>query len=400
MFEIIAAFALGMALGVVAGLLPGIHPNNMIPLVLAVASVFQPFAAAVILITAGIINSFVAFIPSIFLGAPDEEEALSVLPGHRMLLQGRGMEAVRLTVFGGLGGIVLGIILLPLLALTIPTVYTFIRPNTHWLLVGAVSYLLFCERDARKMLAALLVFGLAGAIGLVVLNVLAIPDGLLPLLSGLFGVPTLIVALMQRPRLPESAGDVEHEKISKHMRGIFTGAAAGILAGLLPGIGSSQAAMLVQGRDASETGTQRFLVALGGISAADVLYSLFALWLIKNPRSGIAVAVGQLMKIGMNEIILFCVVALAAALVGAWLTLRLAASALRWLRRVDYQMLCTLVLFMIIALVAILSGLIGLLVLCAATGIGMLAQKLGARRSWAMGCLIVPTIFYFAGLVG
>lgn len=397
MLELVLAFFLGVGIGVVAGLLPGIHPNNTIPLVLALASFFQPLAASIVLVTAGIVNSFIAFIPSIFLGAPDDAEAMGVLPGHRMLLQGRGMEAIRLTVFGGLGTIIIGIAVLPLVWLIIPPIYIFIRPNTHWLLITTVAYLLFCELSARKMAYAMLIFSVAGILGYVALDYFVIQDGMLPLLSGLFGVPTLIVALSEKPNLPETAGETGGEKLSKHLPGVFTGIVAGLLAGLLPGIGSSQSAMLVQGKDTDDGGC-RFLVALGGISAADVIYSLFALWLIGNPRSGIAVAVGQLMNVGLNEILIFCVVGLAAAAVGAFLTLRLAHRTLRWLRRVDYRKLCAWVLFGIVSIVALLSGVAGLCVLAAATAIGLLTTKLGVRRSWAMGCLIVPTIMFFAGL--
>ncbi|MEM7820141.1 MAG: tripartite tricarboxylate transporter permease [Candidatus Aenigmatarchaeota archaeon] len=395
---VIIAFMLGALLGVIAGLLPGIHPNNTIPLILAFASFFEPLNAAIILVTAGVINSFIAFIPSIFLGAPDEDEVLSVLPGHRMLLEGRGLEAVQLTAFGGLGAIALGILLLPLLTVVIPPIYSYIRPNTHWLLAGAVIYLLFCESNIRKMGAAMVIFGLTGLLGFVVLDIFVIDQGLLPLLSGLFGVPTLIIALKERPMLHETILDsAPKEKLSEIMPGILTGALAGILAGMLPGIGSSQAAMLVQSKNTDEdANTRHFLVTLGGISAADMLYSLFALWLIGNPRSGIAVAVGQLIKIGVNEIILFSTVVLLAAVIGIWLTLRLARHTLRWLRHVNYQKLCGWVLIGILSLVALLSGPTGLIVLCTATGIGLLAQKLSVRRSWAMGCLIVPTILYFA----
>jgi len=38
--------------------------------------------------------------PSIFLGAPEADTALAVLPGHALLMEGRGEEAVRLSAIG------------------------------------------------------------------------------------------------------------------------------------------------------------------------------------------------------------------------------------------------------------------------------------------------------------
>ena len=401
MLVLVVAFFMGVMLGCVAGLLPGIHPNNTVPLVFALATVFEPTASVIILITSGIVNSFIAFIPSIMFGAPDDAEAMGVLPGHRMLMQGRGLEAIRLTVIGGFGGILLGVALLPLLALTVPTIYSFIRPVTHWLLLGAVTYLMLCEKSVKSAASAMLVFGLAGILGYLVLDIFVIQDGLLPLLSGLFGVSTLVVSLSENPKLPETvAEDGSHHSFWNIFPGVASGAAAGLLAGLLPGIGSSQAAMLVQSNknQQNDASTERFLVALSSISAADVLYSLFALWLIGNPRSGIAVAVGQLITVSVNEILLICIVSIAAAAVGAILTLRLANSVLRWLRRIDYRKLCMWIIVGITATVAVLSGISGLVVLATSTGVGLLANRLDVRRSWAMGCLIVPTIIFFAGI--
>ena len=72
MFELFLALLIGIIFGVVAGLLPGLHPNNTIPIILGMSFLFGPLPTAVILVTSGVINSFVNFIPSILLGAPEE----------------------------------------------------------------------------------------------------------------------------------------------------------------------------------------------------------------------------------------------------------------------------------------------------------------------------------------
>jgi len=70
MLELIFAFAIGTALGVLAGLIPGLHQNNFIPIILGASFLFEPMPAAIILISAAVVNSFVNYIPSILLGAP------------------------------------------------------------------------------------------------------------------------------------------------------------------------------------------------------------------------------------------------------------------------------------------------------------------------------------------
>ena len=120
MMELFIVFLLGTFIGCFCGFVPGLHPNSTIPVVFAFSFLFQPIEAAVILVSAGVANSFVSFIPAIFLGAPEAGSALSVLPGHRLLMQGRGFEAVRLTVIGGMGAMFLAVLMLPLFSVYLP----------------------------------------------------------------------------------------------------------------------------------------------------------------------------------------------------------------------------------------------------------------------------------------
>ena len=109
----------GTALGVITGLTPGVHVNlvaasfvalhaQMIALVSLLVGWAEPthvdtlILICCIIVANAVSHTFLDYIPSVFLGAPDADTALSVLPGHRMLLKGRGYEAVLLSAFGSL----------------------------------------------------------------------------------------------------------------------------------------------------------------------------------------------------------------------------------------------------------------------------------------------------------
>ena len=394
--------ALGITLGVFAGLLPGLHPNTLIPLLVGAAAYFDPLTAAVILVATGITNSFVAFIPAILLGAPEDSEAMSALPGHRMLLAGRGYEAIKLTIIGGLGSVLLCLALLPVLWFGFPAVYSATRPFLHWLLAALVAYMLLSEPGWKKAGWASLTFMMAGFLGIIAL------DGfgdwtLFPMLTGLFGLPMLLLSLKHRIKLPENFS-YESEPISAKSRfsGIAAGSAAGILVGLLPGIGSAQATVLAQevvGRS-KDVGTsdRTFLTAAGGVNAADSIYGLLALWLVGNPRSGISVAISQMAGVGSESLLVIISVLVAAAGIAAYLTLKLARVSVPLLRRIDYRRLNILVAIMLVILVAFFSGPLGLVVLAVSTAIGLIPNLTGIRRSHSMGCLLLPTILFFAGI--
>jgi len=93
---------IGFFLGIISGLTPGIHVNNFALVLLALTPLFldigfEPFYIAVMILSNSVTQTFVDIIPSIFLGAPEADTALAVLPGHRLLMEGRGSEAVRLS---------------------------------------------------------------------------------------------------------------------------------------------------------------------------------------------------------------------------------------------------------------------------------------------------------------
>src|SRR3989338_3175265 len=113
--EIIVAMLLGIACGTFTGLLPGIHINLIASILLANILFFEKFHLALtIFITAmSTTHVFLEFIPSIFLGAPDEDSFLSILPGHEMLKEGKGYEACILALYGCLFSLILIAILFP-----------------------------------------------------------------------------------------------------------------------------------------------------------------------------------------------------------------------------------------------------------------------------------------------
>jgi len=85
MFEIILAVILGMLVGIFTGLIPGIHINLVFGIFLG-SSMFlfevSSFAAVAFIVAVAIMHTFIDFIPSIYLGAPNEDTALSTMPGH------------------------------------------------------------------------------------------------------------------------------------------------------------------------------------------------------------------------------------------------------------------------------------------------------------------------------
>jgi putative membrane protein len=113
---LIVCVALGFALGILSGLTPGLHLNNFAAMLLALSPSLinlglTPYEIASIILAASISQTFFDAIPAIFLGAPDSETALTVLPGQKLMLEGRGVEAIRLSALGSAGSIIFALLL-------------------------------------------------------------------------------------------------------------------------------------------------------------------------------------------------------------------------------------------------------------------------------------------------
>ncbi len=151
------------------GLVPGIHVNNVALFVYVSQASLSGIALSLfgwatpsalditlmlstLILATAVAHTFVSFVPSVFLGAPSEDTALSILPGHRMLLSGRGYEAVLLAARGCLWGFIASLALvLPLrLFMGSPVnAYEKLRPVMAGVLVLVVTLLIYSESDRQ-----------------------------------------------------------------------------------------------------------------------------------------------------------------------------------------------------------------------------------------------------------
>ena len=237
LIELILALIVGVTAGTFTGLFPGIHINLVAAGLLASISYFSivPNLGLVVFIVAmSITHTFIDFIPSIFLGAPNEDNFLSVLPGHEMLKEGRGFEAVVFTLYGGLAALPISLIFSLIFVLVLDKVFGYIRGVIPFILIFVSLYLIFRE---EKILIGFIIFLLSGFLGYFTFN-LPVREPLLPLLSGLFGVSGLIISLKSKTKIPlQKALSLRDVRMSKSSF-LKTGIAASIAAPLcsfLPG---------------------------------------------------------------------------------------------------------------------------------------------------------------------
>ncbi len=401
MIELIIFALLGVSIGIVTGLVPGLHINTIIPLLLSLTFLTgNPYLFAVLVVSIAIAQNFVSFIPSIFLGAPEADTSLSVLPGHRMLFEGRGYEAILLTSVGGLCSLFITLFLVFFLSDYFKIFYEFSRPYLSLVISTIVLFMIFSEKGLKKILFAAAIILLSGLFGILALNspIVSAKNVLFPVFAGLFGLSNLILSVSQKSQIPLQQFDSQL-KISKlaFLKSVAIGSVAGILVGFLPAVGVSQAATIVQ---AGKIGDARnFLVSLSSINTANEIFSLISLYLVGNPRSGASVAIERV----LTDLTIYDVLLLVGTIsfvsgIAAILTVFLGKRIPKILARLDYKKLSISIMIFILGMVGLITGFYGLLIAFTATSIGILCNLSGVKKSNNMGILLIPSILFFANL--
>jgi putative membrane protein len=338
-------------------------------------------------------HSFLDAIPSIFLGAPDADQALNVLPGHKLLLEGRGFEAVKLTVIGSLLCLLFAVIIVPMMIPISAGIYPLMKDYIGYLLIAIVVFMIL--KDKNKLMN-LIVFLISGVLGILVLNMPNLSDPLFPLLSGLFGTSMLIVSLTQKVKIPKQTFKetikVEKKSIAK---AVGAGTLAGSLTGFFPGLGPAQGAVLAS-QLTKDIGNHGFMILVGGINTVNFVLSLVTLYTIEKARNGAVIVVSKLLtEYTIIFLIIFICAALLAGAAATVLALKISKLFARAMEKVNYTYVASAVLLLITALVFYFSGILGILVLLVATAVGIVPGLTGTARNHQMGCLILPVILFF-----
>jgi len=440
-FLVILFCVLGVLTGVATGLLPGLHVNNIAIILLSLSGViiagfsflysygvsedFILVLICVFIISTSISHTFHDVIPSTFLGAPDEDTALSVLPAHSLLMEGKGYEAVALSAMGSYGAIIFCFLLLFPIRFIIGSplfFYETLRGIMFWVLL-AISILMIATEKAKidyfkkkylpsisGMMFALFVFFLSGIFGIIIFGVpVDSPIGLsspvlFPALAGLFGTPTLLESLMTKPVIPkqiieEPVLDTKTKKSST--LSVITGSFGGVLVSIIPGITSATGTILAMNAR-GESDKRQTIITLSAVNTACAFFVVVVLFVILRSRSGATLAAKELISVSEwtnilmpTNLIYLLIALLLGGTMSYFLTLKVGKIFAKKFANVPYALIVKLTITMIVILVFLFTGLIGVLILIVATLIGLLPVEWGVRRSHCMGILLLPILLYF-----
>jgi len=385
----------GIALGTCSGLTPGLHANNFALLLASVVPTLPgpTVALGAAMLAAGVVHTFLDVVPALALGVPDPATAAVTLPGHRLVLDGRGREALRLSALGSGLAVVVALLAAVPVTRAVEAMYPTLRRNLP-LLLGAVGVVLVgTEPTWRRRGAAVATLGVAAGLGWLVLDLdpsgpVAAGGVLAPLFAGLFGAPVLIEALSGEGVPPQADPTVTLGRRTV-LGTAGAGAGAGALVGYLPGVSAAVGTVLVLPAVPGKSGARGFLVASSGATTANTVFALFALLALGTPRTGVMVAMDRTGRLASTGVLLGTVLLAAAA--GFVLVVSVGDAYLRTVGRLDYARVCLATGGLLLVVAFLFAGGLGVAVFALAAVVGLVPPSIGVRRVHLMAVL-VPAI--------
>jgi putative membrane protein len=401
MIEILLGTFIGVMLGTLSGIIPGVHSNTLagvlLSLQVAFLSFFSPLVLAGAMFAALITHTFVDSIPSTFLGIPDADTSLAVLPAHALCLEGNGEEAVRIAALGSACAMVIAVPLSILCFFLLPA----LQPYFDWwigiLLISTMGYMIVTSECPGWALA---LFSVSGILGIFALryaflswHTLAGSSAILmPLLTGLFGISVLITA--SQGTMPEQhfrGIQMEDRTIMKYS---VVGTFAGVAVGWLPGLSTASANSVLASLIGYEKNRRTYILATSAANTSNAFIGLAALFALSRMRNGVMVALSELPLPTMSELTIIGVLAACAAY---GITVGLSRSASRF-NGIDGKLQNRAVIVFIILLCIFLTGPFGVVILILATALGLVPHLVNIPRVFCMGAIIAPVILYSFGI--
>ena len=402
MIPVFTGLAGGIVCGTISGLTPGIHSNMIAALLLGFSPVLLPILGpeglAAVLIATLITHSFVEIVPATFLGVPDEGTCLSVLPAHAMTLAGKGEEAVRVSALGSLWGVITAIPIAIAALWFIPAFQPVVDLMTGVLLV-LVMGLVIVRSEAPGWSFAL--FATSGVLGLfafhyayVAWNTAGAGNVLMPLLTGLFGLPLLLMS--SESVIPRQRFTGISERSGAILRSAIPGSIAGLIVGWLPGLSTASANALLSGYIPYDKDRKGYLIATGASGTANAVIGIAVFIAIGRMRNGVMTVFSTFETPSVSLLITLA----AVTALGAYCITLSCAGMANMISGLDSFHLNTVVAVLLVLACGIFTGPFGLIILGLATIIGMIPSILQITRIPCMGVVTIPVILYSFGLGG
>lgn len=368
----------GVLLGSLLSVLPGMHVLNFVGIGLFISIVFTVDALALAMIFIGMLIGYImiGMIQMTYMGVPDDSTRYFAFPNQKYLMYGRGHEAAIIAGIGALGSALILLAIAPASSWIFPIFRRLTTPHFHWILIGVVFYLLQAEwpkdwgsraktrlgrlKDGWASLSAgWLTFFLAMMLGFITLNISIMSphrafQNLMPVVVGFFAISYVLMNLISRANIPpQNIGSTLYVSKKDMVRGTSTGFLGGMFAAYQPMITAGPGLKLA-GHATATSGDTQFMISGGAGRYAYYIGAFFLFWLplLHLTRGGMAWITSAIYQPTVESEFWLLLAGIAMATVFAFVLLFVLSKIIaRAIPRVNFHKLSMMILPLIIGIV-------------------------------------------------
>ena len=397
-FTLLIIILLGIFTGTITGLIPGLHINFISTLILInsqnLKSLIPLEHLIIFIILMSLTHTFIDFIPSIIFGIPNAETALSILPGQRLLLKGKGYKAIYLSSLGSLFGVITSLFIGIIFYFILENIQNQIRTLIPLILTIIIIFGIYLEPTKNQKFWATILILITGGYGIFILNSTKLTQPLLILFTSIFGTASIIYSLITKSsKIPKQTFKINHKIDKNFLKSLSNGAISSSICSITPGIGNIQAATLSTIISKDKITSENFIALLSLINTNNFVLSLITFLTIQKARNGSIFVISQILQtITLHQIIKYYTIILITSPIIFYLTLKIGKFSIKKLSKLNFKTINILLLIGIIIMILSLEGLFGLLTLTIGTLLGILTIYLKLKRIHLMAALIIPII--------
>lgn len=388
---IILGTFISILVGIISGLIPGLHINNLIYVFANISNnTISLEIKAIVFIISSIIFSFLSIIPATIFSIPNTENFVSVMPCQKLFSEGKGYYAIYLYVIGAINAIIFGLplfILFTIFAKYLPTVIDFLTPII--LIIGLII-LMFNSKNYFGYFIILF----SALIGYFALSYSSIENPLIVLISGLFGLSTIIFAMQNKLIIPKQQLTTKNIDLKTKIKVGIIAPTLSIFVSLFPGLGNGFATYL--GNKVLQLKDEYYILLNGAINVSVMIFSFLMILYLEKARTASAVFLEQFAKdtfvFSLSWIIIFSLIGI---ILGYFSILLLAKIFIKNAHKINYKILHIIIIVFLHIIVLLFSNLLGLIVFWLSSLIGYLCIRSENPRILMLSCIIFPVLLYF-----
>jgi|GEM_PF-2875977 len=364
-------------------MIPGLHINTVAELLYHVG--IYGFPGVFLLYFLFGISVALDAIYSIALNIPDGATGIAPTAAQQLSAQGAVGRGVYSYLMGGIIGVGMAIVCLPLFILIFPVIQPIMQENMFLAILFITSLVLLSEFSIANLAA----FIISGVFGMFVLNNENAAGLIFPMFVGFFTLPMLM--------LKTKALEVEeHYKAKIDLKIPLIATVVTAFAYLLPGVATPTTIVVLAGLF-TRIKEDEFVTALGAINASNIIFSLMMLDIIGKARIGVAVVAQNMYHTFMFGDFMIALLGAATFGIAALIILHFLPHAVKLFTPFMHPVMKILLALYLGMLVFLTNGPLGIMVLGIASVLGVFVLIIRARRANMMGSIIFNSLAYYFG---